>query len=56
MKVTKAGPDIVNIRDGGFDVNTNNMALGELYVFQFRDSKYVIRVDGDGILYVGEVE
>ena len=56
MEIVKAGPDIVQIRDDGFDVNVNVMVPGKCYVFKFLDSKYAIRTVGDGSLIIREVE
>ena len=52
MGIIPADHGIVNVRDKGFDVDTNAMEVGKRYSFRFLDITYVIRKDGDGALEI----
>ena len=49
--------DIISFRTGGFDINVDNMKVGQKYRFKFENSRYVFWKDEeDGDLKVKEVE
>ena len=55
MEIMEAGPHIVKKYDTGFNVNMNNMEPGRYYYFEFLDTEYAIKTDGDGSLTIGEI-
>lgn len=47
--------DVVNFTEDGFDINMENMDAGRCYIFKFKDSRYLIRINDKDELVVDEI-
>lgn len=48
----EATENIVEVREFGFEINTNNMPINKRYRFEFQGQEYVTSHVGDGSVYL----